>query len=42
MKMHKRQVYKWLWDEDIREKQRSISEQRKINIQNKEYYESIL
>lgn len=42
MRMQKRQVYKWLWDEDLREKQRTNEEQRKINSENKKYYDDIL
>ena len=41
MGMQKRQVYKWLWDEDLREKQRTLSEQRKINEENTKQYQNI-
>lgn len=41
MGMQKRQVYKWLWDEDLREKQRTQLEQKRINEENQKQYKSI-
>lgn len=41
LNMQKRQVYKWIWDEDVREKQRTPEESKILSKKNKKAFNTI-